>query len=80
MSGHLEDGRSATVAVAVNGVIGGWYDTPDAPGNPSEQTFQVLIPPSLLTDGANDIEVFLIEGTGDQRRLIRIEPTESGDS
>ena len=80
VSGHLEDGHSETVAVAVNGVIGGWYDTPDAPGNPGEQTFQVLIPPSLLEDGANDIEVFLIEGTGDQRRLIRIEPTESGDS
>jgi hypothetical protein len=72
VSGHLTGEVPGPIAVAVNGVIGGWYDTSAAPSDSIGQTFQAMVPPSLLHDGDNDVEVFLIDGSGEERTLVSI--------
>ncbi len=66
VSGHVGADGPDVVAVAVNGVLGGWYDTSTTPRDAAGQPFQIMFPPSLLRDGNNDVEVFLIEENGDR--------------
>ncbi|MDQ3384787.1 MAG: sulfatase-like hydrolase/transferase [Actinomycetota bacterium] len=47
------------VAVAVNGTVGGWFEPR---GDDDRLRFWALMPPSLLRDGHNDVELFVIEG------------------
>lgn len=74
VSGRVIGGEPEAVAVAVNGVIGGWYDMSEVPNDETGRPFAVMVPPSLLRDGDNDVEVFLIEGSGDDRRLVATRP------
>lgn len=54
------------VAVVVNGRIGGVTRTYDADG---EVQFGALVPPDLLTSGANEVSIALVEDTGGEVRL-----------
>lgn len=72
VSGQLDGVTPGLLAVAVNGVVGGWYDTSAGPGEPASKPFRVLIPPSLLRDGDNDITVFVIESDSPDARLTQI--------
>lgn len=71
ISGRVTGGEPGPVAVAVNGVIGGWYDTSVGPTDEAGRRFAVMVPPALLREGDNDVEVFLVAGRGDDRTLIR---------
>lgn len=67
----------ASVAVAINGVVAGWqnayfktfFPQPEelGPGRHIRR-FWMMVPPSLLREGDNDVEVFMIRGgPGDER-------------
>jgi hypothetical protein len=62
VSGELDGDDSVTVAVAVNGVVGGAFTTVGA--GEGRQRFWTIVPPDLLVEGANDIELFVVEGPG----------------
>ena len=64
VSGEVEGADGGAVAVAVNDVVAGWYDTSGSPEVADRRRFQVMVPPSLLRNGSNDVEVYLIEGDG----------------
>lgn len=51
----------AALAVSVNGTIGGW-GRPEAPPGDDAVRFAVMVPPSLLRDGANVIKLYALEG------------------
>lgn len=51
-----------TVVVAVNGVVAGVSSVFDDRREPAR--FTVLVPPTLLRAGANELEVYLLEGGG----------------
>ncbi|MBA2626282.1 MAG: sulfatase-like hydrolase/transferase, partial [Acidimicrobiia bacterium] len=89
VTGEVESGRPLSLAVSVNGVIGGWsgltrtyadvedirraggdVDLPE--GSQDVYTFRTFVPPSLLRDGRNDVEVFVVEGGVDDARLRRV--------
>lgn len=75
ISGSVRDAGRVDVAIAVNGVVGGWYAVgahEPAGGGASSGRFDVIVPPSLLRDGRNDVEVFVIEGRGDDRTLAPV--------
>ncbi len=89
IAGEVESGRPLSLAVSVNGVIGGWsglspkYSDPaslrrigaevDQPeGAENFYTFRTFVPPSLLREGDNDVEVFVVEGGVDDARLRRV--------
>jgi hypothetical protein len=54
------------VAVAVNGVVAGVSNLTDGPG---DRAFAVLVPPSLLRDGTNDLAVYALDATDRLSRL-----------
>jgi arylsulfatase A-like enzyme len=56
------------VAVAVNGVIGGVSET-FAAGDAPPTWFSAMVPDTLLRPGDNRLQLFLLDATGDQRRL-----------
>jgi hypothetical protein len=56
------------VAVAVNGVIGGVSET-FASGDASPTWFAAMVPDTLLRQGGNDLQLFLLDDTGGQQRL-----------
>lgn len=62
VSGRLEgvDGASPTVAVAVNGRIAAVAPTFGWEG--ADHTVAALVPPDLLVAGANDVELFVLDG------------------
>jgi hypothetical protein len=81
------DGPDPALAVAVNGVIGGWahgyLPTFLAPGldpryteTPRLRRWWTMVPPALLRDGDNDIELFRIDGDPGsvELRPIRFRP------
>lgn len=72
VSGRVNTQEPVAVAVALNGVIGGWYDTSEGPADEAGRPFAVMVPPSLFRAGDNAIEVFLINGSGDERTLVRV--------
>jgi len=57
-----------TVAVAVNGVIGGVSET-FASGDSPPTWFTAMISDTLLRSGDNQLQLFLVDTTGGQRRL-----------
>lgn len=62
VAGTLSAAGTVDLAVAVNGVVGGWAETLD--GNRGNR-FWTLVPPELLReDGADEIDVYLIEDDG----------------
>jgi Sulfatase len=64
-----------TIAVAINGVIGGVSGTFAGtfdPANSPPTWFSAMIPDSLMRQGENHLELFLVETTGGQRRLRRL--------
>ena len=73
LSGTVEGDGPATVVVAVNGVIGGSYDTTGGDDQVSSRRFHVMVPPELLVEGGNEIEVFLAERSGGNVRLTAVD-------
>lgn len=71
VSGRLGGKDPGPVAVALNGVVGGWYDPSGGPRGDGYVPFEVMVPPSLLRAGDNTVEVFTIVGSGDERSLVR---------
>ncbi len=49
------------VAVAVNGVVAGVSDLSRGPG---DRAFAVLVPPSMLREGTNELAVYVVDGAG----------------
>ncbi len=64
VSGHVTSGDQERIAVAVNGVIGGWFQTSATPADERGRPFHVLVPPTLLRPGDNEVTVYAIEGEG----------------
>ena len=60
-------GGESVLAVGVNGEIVAVTRTYDADGRVA--SFWAMIPPDKLIDGANEITVFHVEGTGSERVL-----------
>jgi hypothetical protein len=62
VSGTIEvDGRT-TVAVAVNGTVGGTFTIEAVPDDGSASRFWTLVPPELLRPGANLVELYVVHG------------------
>lgn len=72
VSGRLDGRVDGPVAIAVNGVIGAWYDTSVGPGDPDSKLFMAVVPPSLFTDGDNQITLYSITGEGPHTELSEI--------
>jgi hypothetical protein len=70
VAGEVEGADGGVVAVAVNGVVAGSYDTSGRPDGADRGRFQVMVPPSLLRDGSNDVEVYRIDGEGPEVVLV----------
>ena len=77
---HPGQGR-ATVAVSVNGVVGGWSRAYFPGYFPNEiqqepgvhlRRFWAMVPPSLFREGENDIELHFVEGEPGSERLTPI--------
>jgi hypothetical protein len=84
LSGEVRGEDELVVAVALNGVIGGWSrTTPDgidfeepAPSEAqSRQQFNVVLPRPLLRAGDNDLALYLVEGPPEDPTLV---PLRSG--
>lgn len=57
--------RSGRFAVAVDGVVGGWFEmTPVL-----KSTFAVLVPPRLVPRGESEVSVYRIDGSPDRPTL-----------
>ncbi len=70
VSGQISGSGPDAVAVSVNGVIGGWFDTSDPTGTDGSTAFHVLVPPQLLQDGANVIDVYRIDDNDGEPVLV----------
>jgi hypothetical protein len=80
LSGEVRGEDELVVAVALNGVVGGWarttpggvdFDEPERPPDAdSRQQFHVVLPRSVLRAGDNDLEAFLVEGPPDDATLV----------
>jgi Sulfatase len=71
--GVVDDGSGdadRVVAVVVNGEVAAVTRTYHADG---EQAFYALVPPSAFVDGRNEVELLLVEGTGPNRTLRRLD-------
>ena len=69
-----EIGANDELAVAVNGRIastGRCFRLGD------DQRFSFLVPPTAFRDGVNRIEVFIVDGTSANPRLVRLGPNKS---
>jgi hypothetical protein len=69
--GEAEGDEPVTVAVAVNGVVGGVFTTIH---DEERQRFWVIVPPSLLVDGRNEVELFGVDGAPGSERLLPAAP------
>ncbi len=73
VTGTVDDGRGDVdhvVAVAVNGKVAAVTRTYYSDG---EWAFYALVPPSAFVDGGNHVELLLVEGTGPDRTLRRLD-------
>ncbi len=70
VSGRLDAFSGESVAIAVNGVIGG--SSAAFRGHDDERRFVTMVPPSLFRDGSNRVDVFAVETDGDRARLRRL--------
>ncbi len=74
VSGEVGTGEELDIAVAVNGRIGGWAEL-QGTSDPDEGHYWVVVPPSFLReDGEDVIELYAIEGEGDDVRLVPLDP------
>ena len=58
------------VAIAVNGKVAAVTRTYDSEGT---RAFYSLVPPDAFVEGANDLELLLVDGTGSSRTLQRLD-------
>ena len=56
------------VVAAINGVVGGVSET-FASGDASPTWFAAMVPDTLLRQGGNDLQLFLLDDTAGQQRL-----------
>ncbi len=70
VSGSVIGDGPEVVVVTVNDVVGGWYDTSESEGPDGARSFHVLVPPSLLVDGQNKVDAYLIGKKGDEVVLV----------
>jgi len=70
-----EIGANDELAVAVNGRLAGTARSFRLGG---EQRFSFLVPPTAFRDGFNRIEVFIVDGTNTNPRLVRLGPDSQG--
>jgi hypothetical protein len=76
VDGQVESEGPVTVAVAVNGTIGGWSPTyldgrTDDDGDEGRETrsFWMVVPPQLFEEGHNDVALLVVDGQGNETRL-----------
>jgi hypothetical protein len=87
LSGEIRGEEPLVVAVALNGIVGGWArTTPDGidfeeaeqPADArSRQQFNVVLPPSLLRSGDNDLTAYLVEGSPGGATLVPLQASRS---
>ena len=73
MTGFVDDGSGdadRVVAVVVNGEVAAVTRTYLSDG---ERAFYALVPSSVFVDGRNEVELLLVEGTGTDRTLHRLD-------
>jgi hypothetical protein len=73
VTGRVDDGVGDVdhvVAVAVNGEVAAVTRTYDSDGT---RSFYALVPPDAFAEGANDLELLLVDGTGSSRTLQRLD-------
>jgi hypothetical protein len=73
VTGVVDGGRGdveRVVAVAVNGEVAAVTRTYRSEG---AQAFYALVPASAFVDGSNNVELLLVEGTGSNRTLSRLD-------
>jgi len=70
-----EIGAGQQLAVGVNGRIAGTARSFEVGG---EQRFSFLVPQTAFRDGPNRIEVFIVDGTNTNPRLVRLGPDDKG--
>jgi hypothetical protein len=75
VSGAVDADRTVTVVVAVNGVVGGSFTTDVEPEGTSPRRFWTMLPPTLLREGDNEIELFVARGAPEAPRLVPIGKT-----
>ncbi|MGH3665214.1 MAG: sulfatase-like hydrolase/transferase [Egibacteraceae bacterium] len=68
--------RSPVLAVAVNGIVAAVTRADDAGADP-DRAFQALIPPTLLRDGNNDVDILLVRPRGGLVLLSEGEPLDA---
>ena len=68
--GHLNGKVGGTVAVAVNGVIGAVVPTYADNGAPL--SIEAIVPTSLWHNGDNDIEIYMVGGSGARTQLHHV--------
>jgi hypothetical protein len=56
--------------VVVNGEVAALTRTYDSDGT---RAFYALVPPDAFVEGANDLELLLVDGTGSSRTLQRLD-------
>jgi hypothetical protein len=72
VSGRVDTSEQLTVAVAVNGVVGGTATTEEVAADAGRRLW-TMIHPGLLRSGENEVEVFVIEGDPGSARLIPVD-------
>jgi hypothetical protein len=87
VSGEVRGEDELVVAVALNGVVGGWgRTTPDGidfeeperlADAASRQQFSVVLPPSLLRAGDNELSAYLVEGPPEDVTLVPLRASPS---
>jgi hypothetical protein len=80
LSGEVRGDDEVVVAVALNGVVGGWarttpdgidFDEPEQPPDAaSRQQFNLVLPSQLLRAGENDLQAYLVEGPPEDVTLV----------
>jgi hypothetical protein len=73
VTGRIDGGvgdEDHVVAVVVNGEVAAVTRTYDSEGT---RAFYALVPARAFVDGANDVELLLVEGTGTARTLRRLD-------
>jgi hypothetical protein len=73
VTGSVDDGvgeEDHVVAVVVNGEVAAVTRTYESEGT---RAFYALVPAAAFVDGANDVELLLVDGTGTARTLRRLD-------
>jgi hypothetical protein len=69
LDGALDTRKQASLAVTVNGTIAAVG--PTAPGFFGEARLHFVLPPTLFRSGANDVQIYVIEGPPDSPTLVK---------